>query len=250
MDRAAEGTAGGSACTWAPTRKRMEEPVSIDTVVLDLDGTLVDSVYVHVTCWKSALADVGVEVSSYRIHRAIGMGGDRLVTEVAGPAVEHALGDTVRSLHARHFNERFGLVTALDGASELLENLRERGLKPVLASSGDAAMTDQLLELIQDSSALLERISGDETEQSKPAPELVEVALSSVGAEGALVVGDTVWDVEAAAKAGVPCVGLLSGGLCEADLRAAGAVAVFGTPRDLLENLDKALESAGHGTGS
>jgi phosphoglycolate phosphatase len=223
----------------------MEEPVTIDTVVLDLDGTLVDSVYVHVTCWKSALADVGVDVSSYRIHRAIGIGGDRLVTEVAGPAVEHALGDTVRSLHARHFYERFGLVTALDGASELLENLRGRGLKTVLASSGDAAMTDQLLELLEDSSALLERISGDEAEQSKPAPELVEVALSSVGAEGALAIGDTVWDVEAAAKAGVPCVGLLTGGLGEADLRAAGAVAVFGTPRDLLENLDKALESAG-----
>ena len=223
--------------------------MSIDTVVLDLDGTLVDSVYVHVTCWKSALADVGVDVSSYRIHRAIGIGGDRLVTEVAGPAVEHALGDTVRSLHARHFNERLGLVTALDGASELLENLRGRGLKTVLASSGDAAMTDQLLGLLEDSSALLERISGDEAEQSKPAPELIEVALSSVGAEGALAIGDTVWDVEAAANAGVPCVGLLSGGLCEADLRAAGAVAVFGTPRDLLENFDKALESAGHGPG-
>jgi phosphoglycolate phosphatase-like HAD superfamily hydrolase len=219
--------------------------VSIDTVVLDLDGTLVDSVYVHVTCWKSALADVGVEVPSYRIHRAIGMGGDRLVTEVAGPAVEHALGDTVRSLHARHLGERFGLVTALDGASELLENLRERGLKTVLASSGNQQLTDQLLGLIEDSGALLERISGDDAEESKPAPELVEVALGSVGAEGALVVGDTVWDVEAAAKAGVPCVAVLSGGLSEAELRAAGAVAVFATPRDLLDNFDKALEAAG-----
>jgi phosphoglycolate phosphatase-like HAD superfamily hydrolase len=225
------------------------KPVSIDTVVLDLDGTLVDSVYVHVTCWKSALADVGVEVPSYRIHRAIGMGGDRLVTEVAGPAVEHALGDTVRSLHARHLGERFGLVTALDGASELLENLRERGLKTVLASSGNQQLTDQLLGLIEDSGALLERISGDDAEESKPAPELVEVALGSVGAEGALVVGDTVWDVEAAAKAGVPCVALLSGGLSEAELRAAGAVGVFATPRDLMDNLDKALEAAGEAPG-
>ena len=224
--------------------------MSLDTVVLDLDGTLVDSVFVHVTCWKSALADVGVEVPSYRIHRAIGMGGDRLVSEVAGPAVEHALGDTVRSLHARHFDERFGLITALDGASELLEDLRKRGLKPVLASSGDQRMTDQLLELIEDSSALLERISGDETEESKPAPELVEVALDTVDAAGALVIGDTVWDVEAAAKAGVPCVGVLSGGLSGVELRSAGAVAVFASPRDLLENFDRALEAAGSGFGA
>ena len=223
--------------------------MSIDTVVLDLDGTLVDSVYVHVTCWKSAFADVGVEVAAYRIHRAIGMGGDRLVTEVAGPAVEHALGDTVRSLHARHFGERFGLVTPLDGASELLEDLRKRGLKPVLASSGDQQMTDQLLELLEDSSALLERISGDDIEESKPSPELVEIALDTVDAEGALVIGDTVWDVEAAAKAGVPCVGVLSGGLSEGELRAAGAIAVFRTPRDLLDNLDRILREVGRGPG-
>ena len=218
--------------------------MSIDTVVLDLDGTLVDSVYVHVTCWKTALAEVGVDVSSYRIHRAIGIGGYRLVTEVAGPAVEHALGDTVRSLHARHFNERFGQITALDGASALLTNLRERGLKLVLASSGDEEMTNQLLEVLEDTSALLERISGEDAEESKPAPELVEVALAAVDAQGALVVGDTVWDVEAAAKAGVPCVGLLTGGLPESELRAAGAVAVFGTPQELLDNFDSALEAA------
>jgi phosphoglycolate phosphatase-like HAD superfamily hydrolase len=224
--------------------------VSIDTVVLDLDGTLVDSVYIHVTCWKSAFADVGVEVPAYRIHRAIGMGGDRLVTEVAGPAVEHALGDTVRSMHARHFGERFGLITALDGASELLEDLRQRGLKPVLASSGNQQLTDQLLELIEDSSALLERISGDEAQASKPSPELVEIALETVDAAGALVVGDTVWDVEAAAKAGVPCVALLSGGLSEVELSAAGAVAVFASPRDLLNNLDEALEAVKSGYGA
>ncbi len=225
--------------------------MSIDTVVLDLDGTLVDSVYVHVTCWKSALADVGVDVSSYRIHRAIGMGGDRLVTEVAGPAVEHALGDTVRSLHARHFDERFGLVTALDGASELLENLRGRGLKPVLASSGDAAMTDQLLELIEDSSALLERISGDETEQSKPAPELVEVGAEQRGRRGR-------------PRRRGHGVGRRGGGQGRRPLRRRSCPGGWARrssgprarspssrrPRDLLENLDRALEAAGHGTGS
>jgi phosphoglycolate phosphatase-like HAD superfamily hydrolase len=84
-------------------------------------------------------------------------------------------------------------------------------------------------------------------EESKPAPELVEVALAAVDAQAALVVGDTVWDVEAAAKAGAPCVGLLTGGLPEAELRAAGAVAVFGTPQELVDNFDSALEAAATG---
>jgi len=218
--------------------------VSIDTVVLDLDGTLVDSVYVHVTCWKSAFADVGVDVTSARIHRAIGMGGDRLVTEVAGPAVEHALGDTVRSLHARHLDERLGQVSALDGATELLTTLRERRLKLVLASSGSEEMTARMLELVEGSDSLRERMSGSDTDESKPAPELVEAALRAVDARSAVAVGDTVWDVEAAAKAGVPCVALLSGGLSEGELRTAGAVAVFATPRDLVDNLEDALAAA------
>ena len=218
--------------------------MSIDTVVLDLDGTLVDSVYVHVTCWKSAFADVGVDVTSARIHRAIGMGGDRLVTEVAGPAVEHALGDTVRSLHARHLDERLGQVSALDGATELLTTLRERRLKLVLASSGSEEMTARMLELVEGSDSLIERVTGSDTEESKPAAELVEAALRAVDARSAVAVGDTVWDVEAAAKAGVPCVALLSGGLSEGELRTAGAVAVFATPRDLVDNLEEALAAA------
>ena len=156
--------------------------MNIDTVVLDLDGTLVDSVYVHVSAWHTAFCEVGVEVPTFRIHRAIGMGGDRLVTQVAGAAVEQALGDTIRELHARHFDERFGQVTALDGAGELLEGLRDRGLNVVLASSGAPSMTDRLLELVDHADALQERISGSDAERSKPAPDLIEVAPSLVSA--------------------------------------------------------------------
>lgn len=236
---------GGEECPRPGTsNERMEAEVSIDTVVIDLDGTLVDSVFVHVTCWKSAFADVGVNVTSARVHRAIGMGGDRLVTEVAGPAVEHALGDTVRSLHARHLAERFGQVTALDGATELLTTLRERRLKLVLASSGDEETSARMLELVEGSDLLHEFVSSPDADETKPAPELVEVALRTADARRAMVVGDAVWDVEAAAKAGVPCVALLSGGLSEAELKAAGAVAVFATPRDLADNLDEALAAA------
>lgn len=215
--------------------------MSIDTVVLDLDGTLVDSVYVHVTCWRSAFADVGVDVGSTAIHRAIGMGGDRLVTEVAGPAVEHNLGDTVRSLHARHLDERFGQVAALDGAAELLSALRDRGLRMVLATSSEQEMTDRLLGLVPGGHLLQRRISGSDADRSKPAPDLVEEAVHAVGGTRALVVGDAVWDVEAAAKASLPCVALLSGGISAEELRGAGAVAVFATPRELAAHLDEAL---------
>jgi phosphoglycolate phosphatase len=219
--------------------------VSTDTVVLDLDGTLVDSVYVHVTCWRSAFADVGVDVGSAVIHRAIGMGGDRLVAEVAGPAVEHALGDTVRALHARHLDERFGQVVALDGAAELISALRVRGLKVVLASSGEREMADRMLELVEGSHLLHRQVTGSDADRSKPAPDPIEEAVHAVGGTHALVVGDAVWDVEAAARASVPCVALLSGGVSAAELRAAGAAAVFATPRDLAVHLDEALTAVG-----
>lgn len=216
----------------------------LDTVVLDLDGTLVDSAYVHVAAWRAAFNDVGVVVPTYRIHRAIGIGGDRLVGEVAGAAVEQALGDTVRDLHARHFDERFHQVTALDGAGELLAALRERSLKVVLASSGEQEQTDRLLQLVENTDALHERVSGSEANRSKPAPDLIDVALERVGSRCALVVGDAVWDVESARKAGLPCVGLLTGGFSADELRNAGALRVLDTPRDLLERLDEVLDAA------
>jgi HAD superfamily hydrolase (TIGR01549 family) len=218
--------------------------MELDTVVLDLDGTLVDSVYVHVAAWRSAFADVGVDLPTYRIHRAIGMGGDRLVTEVAGAAVERAVGDEVRERHGQHFEERFGHVTALDGASELLALLRERGLTVVIASSGEQEQTDRLLELVDNTDALHERVSGSEADSSKPSPDLIEVALERSGAQRALTIGDAVWDVESAQKAGVPCIGLLTGGFGEGELRDAGAAAVVATPRELVDRFDEVLEEA------
>lgn len=227
----------------------MANAEKIDTVILDLDGTLVDSVYVHVTSWRSAFADVGVDIASTRLHRVIGMGGDRLVEAVAGAAVERALGDTVRSRHAQHFDERFGQVTALDGAAELLEALQDRGATMVLATSGGREMADRMLALVEGSSLLSNRVSGSDADGSKPAPDLVELALETVGGDRALMLGDTVWDVEAAARAGVPCVGLLSGGISEAELREAGAVAVFASLRELVDHLDGLLAGVGREVG-
>jgi len=216
----------------------------IDTVVLDLDGTLVDSVYVHAACWKRAFQDVGLDIATYRIHRAIGMGGDRLVTEVAGAATERAVGDKVREMHARHLDERFGEIVALDGASALLAALDKRGLKVVLASSSDRELTDRLLDLVEGSWRLSVRISGGETSASKPAPDPIELALRRVDAGGAVVIGDSVWDVQSASGAGVPCVGVLTGGFSAAELQAAGAVLVADSPQSLADDLEGVLAAA------
>jgi phosphoglycolate phosphatase len=210
--------------------------IPVDTVVLDLDGTLVDSVYVHTTCWHDAFRDVGVEVSSHHLHRAIGMGSDRLVSHVAGKAVERALGDEIRSRHAKHLDHRFHEIAATPGAAELLDTLRSRGLRLVLASSGARDQTDRLLDLVEGADAALETVvSGPDADQSKPDGELVRRALDAVGAQAdrAVLLGDTVWDARSAADAGVACIGILTGGITEAELRDAGCVEVWDTPADL-----------------
>jgi HAD superfamily hydrolase (TIGR01549 family) len=209
---------------------------AVDTVVLDLDGTLVDSVYVHTTCWRDAFRDVGVEVSSHHLHRAIGMGSDRLVAHVAGDPVERALGDEIRARHAHHLDHRFHEIAATPGAAELLDTLRSRGLRLVLASSGVRDQTDRLLDLVEGASAVLESVvSGSDAQQSKPDGELVSRALASVDVEPdrAVLLGDTVWDARSAADVGVACIGVRTGGITEAELREAGCAEVYDTPAEL-----------------
>ncbi|MBB6627778.1 HAD family hydrolase [Nocardioides sp. KIGAM211] len=213
----------------------------VDTVVLDLDGTLVDSVYVHTLAWKAAFRDVGVDVPAHRIHRGIGMGGDRLVAHLTSDAVEAAVGDTVRDQHARHLDERFHEIVPTDGAVELLAGLRAAGLDVVLASSGGRELTHRLLDLVDGADTLVhEVLTGSDADRSKPSGELVARAVEAGGGR-AVVVGDAVWDVAAAHEAGLPCWGLLSGGFSEAELREAGAVAVFASARELADGLDAAL---------
>lgn len=216
---------------------------TIDTVVLDLDGTLVDSVYAHTLAWRAAFAEVGITVPAHRVHRAIGMGGDRLVTDVAGNQVEKHHGDRLRARHPEHLDRLFGSITATEGAEQLLRRLREHGLDVVLASSSGADLTERLLDRVGGAPELLTHAAtGADAETSKPSGELVEVALQAVDADSSVVVGDAVWDVRAAQDAGVPCVGLLTGGISEAELRDAGAVAVHAHPGALADHLDE------HGT--
>lgn len=212
--------------------------MTVQTVILDLDGTLVDSVYVHTLAWRAAFRDVDVAVPAHRIHRLIGMGGDRVVTEAAGQEVEDRLGDAVRERQQVRLGELIDHVTAADGAVELLEALGAQDLRVVLASSGDRDVTERLLGLLGDARSVLDAvITGSDAQRSKPDGELVTVALGEADPRTTVMLGDAVWDVHAARDAGVRCVGLLTGGFSTAELTDAGAVEVVSGARELAQRL-------------
>lgn len=218
-----------------PDHRPVDPLGPVDTVVLDVDGTLVDSVYTHVEAWMRAFRGIGVPVEAWRIHRAIGMGGDKLVPEVAGERVEEALGDQVRGLHDGEYDDLVAGVQLLPGADALLEDLKRRGFRVLLASSGSKIQTEQAMEKLDRSDLLDDWVSSADVDDSKPEPDLVEVALERAGSRHAVMVGDSVWDVKAGARAGIPVIGLRCGGFPDEELTAAGAVALFDNPQDLLD---------------
>jgi phosphoglycolate phosphatase-like HAD superfamily hydrolase len=223
----------------------MSDHPAIDTVVLDVDGTLVDTVYQHTMTWAAAFAEVDVVVPLWRVHRAIGMGADRLVAHVAGDEVERRHGDRVREAHDRRFTDLVDDVRPLPGAGDLLAELRRRGFTVALASSGEKEQTERLLRLVDGSDRVDVLVTGSEVEHSKPAPDLVETAVERAAGNRAAVVGDAVWDVAAAREKGRYAIGLRCGGSSEADLRDTGAAEVFDDPDDLVAHLDEtALRSA------
>jgi phosphoglycolate phosphatase-like HAD superfamily hydrolase len=213
----------------------------VDTAVLDVDGTLVDTVYQHTMAWATAFGEVDVDVPLWRLHRAVGIGGDRYVAEVAGDDVERRYGDRLRDRHDELFGREIDRVRPLPGAPELLRELGDRGLKVVMASSGVAEHTERLLRLVGAHRTSQGATSSSDVDQSKPAPDLIEAAIDKVDGDRAVVVGDAVWDVTAAVNAGVRSIGLLSGGFGEGELRAAGADQVFADAQDLLDHLDETL---------
>jgi len=207
-------------------------------VLFDIDGTLVDSNYLHVHAWQRAFLEVGCDVESWRIHRRIGMDGSALLGELLPTASDDITG-RMKDLHSRYYRETSGLLKPLPGALELLDSIAALGLQVVLATS---APQDELSELrkVLDRDDLVSTItSSDDVDTAKPDPGIVEVALTraDVGPDRAVFVGDTAWDVRAANRAGVDCIGLESGGIDRRLLEDEGAVAVFANPRDLLDHL-------------
>jgi HAD superfamily hydrolase (TIGR01549 family) len=221
-----------------------------DTAVLDVDGTLVDSTYQHVAAWGRAFREVGVQVPAWRIHRAIGMGGDRLVAHVAGAPVEQAHGDHIRDTWEREVDKVLNEMAPLDDASVLLDALRHRGLKVVLATSGKPQHTEHSLDVLEARSRVDHVVTSQDVERAKPAPDLLNAALAAVNGHSALMIGDTVWDAHAAGAAGMTMVGLLTGGFGEEELLHAGADIVFDDIPSLLAHLDPVLAMRGSWAGS
>jgi phosphoglycolate phosphatase len=179
-----------------------------------------------------------VLLPSHVLHRAVGMGGDLLVAEVAGEQCERSVGAEVRSRQQAHLDRLFHRIVPADGAVELVDELLRHDYRVTLASSADADLTDRLLDIVPEVRHALEHVvTGSDAERTKPYSDLVDAVLERIGDTAAAVVGDTVWDVRAAADAGVPAIGVLTGGRPEAELRDAGAVAVHDSPADLAAHL-------------
>jgi HAD superfamily hydrolase (TIGR01549 family) len=208
-----------------------------DTVVLDVDGTLLDSSYHHTLAWARAFDAAGVAVPLWRIHRHIGMGGDRLVPAVAGHGVEERSGDQIRDHWKDEYDKLIDQTRLFEGARDLLAALRDAGVSVALASSSILEHAEYAFNLLHAEELTDTATTAEDAEESKPHPELVNEALSRVGGGAACMVGDSVWDVEAATRAGVPAYGLLAGGYGRAELLEAGAVQVYDDVADLLKHL-------------
>jgi len=207
--------------------------------ILDVDGTLVDSNYHHAIAWARAFREHGRTVAVWRIHRHIGMGGDKLVAALAGDAFDRECGDGVRASEAERFAELIDEVTPIAGARGLLEALREAGHPVVLASSAKAEEVEHYVDLL-DARELVEAwTTSADVEATKPEADLISSAMSAIEALSAVMVGDTVWDMEAAARADIKAIGVLSGGFSDAELRGAGAVDVFESVAELREKLNR-----------
>ncbi len=217
---------------------RAETDAGLDTVLLDVDGTLIDSTYHHALAWHRAFAQHGHLIPMWRLHRAIGMGGDRLVAAVAGDDVEERLGDQLREAEKREYEQLLSEVRPFDRADALITALHDRGWLVALASSGQEDNTRAAIDLLGGDGPLDGWTSSQDAETSKPAPDILLAALEQVGGHAAVCVGDSTYDVEAAAAVGWGCIGVRTGGFGVAELIEAGAMRVFADVADLLDHLD------------
>ena len=209
-------------------------------VLFDIDGTLVDSNYLHVNAWLRALQAVGHPVDAWRIHRGQGMGSSELLATLLGEAAAEQVGSRAKQQHSELYKQSAELLRVFDGARELVAEVAQRGAKVVLATSAAPDELEVLRSILDIDDAVAEITAAEDVEAAKPAPDLVNVALQRAGvtADRAVFVGDTVWDVQACGKAGVACVGVLTGGISATELAEAGAVGVYEDCRALLRDLD------------
>ena len=216
---------------------------SVRAALFDVDGTLVDTNYLHAVTWWEAFAQAGHVVPMAEIHRAIGMGSGLMLDKLLPRDRDKGDDADIRAAHSALYATYRSRLRPLPGAADLLRACKRQGLAVVLASSADEPEFNMLRAALDAEDAIDAATFSGDVEASKPAPDLVQVALDKAGvpAGEAVFTGDTVWDVQACQKAGVPCIGLLSGGISRDELTSAGAAEVYPGPGDLLASLGESL---------
>jgi HAD superfamily hydrolase (TIGR01509 family) len=215
--------------------------VIVATAILDIDGTLVDTNYQHALAWFRALRRFELVLPVWRIHRHLGMGGDQMVTALCDEAVEDEHGDAIREAEGEEYGRLIGEVQTMQGSRGLVQALKDRGHVVVLASSAKQGEVDHYLDLLAARELVDAWTSSADVEVTKPAPDLVHAAMQRVGgrADDAVMVGDTPWDIEAARRAEVPTLAVVTGGFSEQELSHAGAAGVYESVAELYERLDE-----------
>jgi HAD superfamily hydrolase (TIGR01549 family) len=205
--------------------------------IVDIDGTLVDTNYHHVLAWFRAFESQDVRVPMWRIHRHIGLAGDLFVEALAGKDVDEEKGEAIRDAESKLYMDLIDEVPLIEGAREFIAGLKEAGCPVVLASSAKEDELGHYLELLDMKESLDGWTSADDVDMAKPDPDVVLVAIEKAGGGDAVMIGDSTWDFKAAARAGVPGIGVLTGGFSEEELRSAGAAQVFRSVREITERL-------------
>jgi HAD superfamily hydrolase (TIGR01549 family) len=211
--------------------------VSGAAAILDIDGTLVDSNYFHAIAWYRAMIAHGHNPPMWRIHRAIGMGGDQMIGALLGDEVEEREGDDIRASEKEQYFELIDEVRPLDGARELIQDLKRDGRTVVLASSAKPDEVEHYLDLLDARDLADAWTTSGDVERTKPYPDLVNAALERAGGGPGVMVGDSVWDCKAAENAGVDTIAVLTGGFSDSELLKAGAVIVFASIEELRRRL-------------
>ena len=209
-------------------------------VLFDVDGTLVDTTYLHTVAWWEALRQFGHDVPMAEIHRGIGMGADQILDHLLGDHRDRDADADMSTAHDILYGAWWERVRPLPGAKDLLQQVAGRGLAVVLASSAKENELAILRRVIDAEDAVTAATSSSDAEQSKPAPDILEAALDQSGVDPhrCVFVGDAVWDVRAAAKLDIPTIGLACGGTSAAELEAAGAIETWKDPTELLDHLE------------
>jgi HAD superfamily hydrolase (TIGR01509 family) len=218
----------------------------LKAVLFDVDGTLVDTNYLHTVAWWEAFTQAGHDVPMASIHRAIGMGSGQMLDSLLPEDRDRDADADIKTAHSALYSVYWCRLQPLPGARQLLRACHDQGLRVVLASSADPDELKVLCARLDADEAIDAATSSGDVDASKPAPDLVQVALdqAEAGPAESLFIGDAVWDVQACQQAGVPCIGLLSGGSSRGELTDAGAAAVYEGPADLLKQFPGRLVSA------